>query len=85
MAHIVAVVLVGLLLLVPQSAHAATPFERPRDALRELSGERTETTRAWRLKSGETVTQIAGGPVQWRDESGTWHSYDLDLRRAADE
>lgn len=73
------------LALVAGSAQAdgATPFERPHGAVRELVGERNATTRVWELSSGERVTQIASGRVQWRDEAGVWRPFDLSLRRAS--
>lgn len=77
------VVLVVLLLwCVAGPAAAASPFERPAAAVRELVSKRTAESRTWELPSGERVTQVASGPVQWRDRSGEWHEYDLSLRQS---
>ncbi|MBB4662204.1 RHS repeat protein [Conexibacter arvalis] len=32
------------------------------------------------MPSGQHVTQVAAGPVQWRDRNGRWHEFSLDLR-----
>ena len=77
-ARCVAVVLLWSLCVV-STAMAETPFERPADAVRELTGERTSVSRTWELSSGEHVTQIASSPVQWQDAQGDWHEIDLSL------
>lgn len=71
-------------LCVVSSAVAETPFERPANAVGELAAERTPVSRTWELASGEHVTQIASAPVQWRDEHGDWHDFDLGLRQSQD-
>ncbi len=78
-------VLVGLsmLLALDGAALAASPFERPGFAERELVSERTPVSRTWEMPSGRRVTQIASEPVQWRDAGGVWREYDLSLRQVA--
>lgn len=77
------VVVLWSLVLVP-TAVAETPFERPANAARELVSKRTIDSRTWEMPSGQHVTQIASGPVQWQDARGAWHDLDLGLRSGAD-
>jgi RHS repeat-associated protein len=62
-------------------ALAASPFDPPDTAVREFSGARTPQSRTWELRDGDVVTQTAGGPVQWQDDAGRWHDYDLGLNQ----
>ncbi len=73
-------VVVLLFSLSVASASAASPFERPSHAVRELVGERTPESRTWELSSGMRVTQLSTEPVQWRDKQGVWREYDFGLR-----
>lgn len=74
-----AVVVVLLLCAGVETASARLPFDPPGHAVRELTEMRTPQSRTWLMPSGMHVTQIAPGPVQWRDGQGDWHEYDLSL------
>lgn len=45
-----------------------------------MVGERTAVSRTWELASGARVTQVAAGPVQWKDGHGAWREFDLAIR-----
>ena len=64
-------------------ASAETSFEAPAKAVRELVAKRTPASRTWEMPSGQRLTQVAAGPVQWRDGQGDWHDYDLQLGEIA--
>lgn len=76
------VVIFASLALLSGSASAALPFDAPAHAVGEVVGKRTPESRTWEMPSGEHVTQIAPGPVQWQDRQGVWHDVDLSLRDA---
>jgi hypothetical protein len=59
---------------------SSSVFEPPAFAERELVGLRTAESRTWEMPSGRRVTQVTTEPVQWRDDQGGWHDYDLSLR-----
>lgn len=63
---------------------AASPFERPRNAVREFVGARSETSRTWELSSGQHVQQTTIGAPRWRDVSGRSRPFDLRLREQRD-
>ncbi|MFE0627227.1 RHS repeat-associated core domain-containing protein [Streptomyces sp. NPDC058864] len=51
----------------------------------EALSERTETSTTWVNRDGSLTTEMAAGPIRFRDEaSGKWRPVDLELVRAAD-
>lgn len=82
MGRVVRVAVVAVLSLVilaggGTSASAVSPFSRPAGVARELVDERTAESRTWEMLDGARVTQVASGPVQWKDGQGQWHDFDL--------
>lgn len=60
-------------------AVAASPFGQPARGARELASQATAQSRSWLLPNGRQVTQIAAGPVQWKDRRGRWQQFDFGL------
>src|SRR5262245_22146647 len=59
------------------STAALTP---PHGAVRELEFNRTSRSTTWERADGSRVTKIAGQPIRWRDRTGRWRAYDVNLR-----
>ncbi|MCB5167675.1 DNRLRE domain-containing protein [Streptomyces bambusae] len=50
----------------------------------EALSERTESTTTWVNKDGSLTTEMAAGPVRFKDETGEWRNVDVSLTSAAD-
>ncbi|MFJ9765639.1 DNRLRE domain-containing protein [Streptomyces erythrochromogenes] len=75
----------------PQAATAAADIPSARVAARlsgqrvEALSERTESSTTWVNKDGSLTTDMAAGPIRFRDPAtGEWRDVDVDLTAAAD-
>lgn len=50
----------------------------------EALSERTETSTTWVNKDGSLTTEIAAGPIRFKDATGQWRDVDVDLTPAPD-
>ncbi|MER5466894.1 DNRLRE domain-containing protein, partial [Streptomyces sp. NPDC002668] len=50
----------------------------------EALSERTESSTTWVNKNGSLTTEIAAGPVRFKDDSGQWRDVDVDLAALSD-
>ncbi|MFD9357894.1 DNRLRE domain-containing protein [Streptomyces sp. NPDC060031] len=50
----------------------------------EALSERTETSTTWANKDGSLTSEVAAGPVRFKDAQGQWREVDVDLAAAAD-
>lgn len=49
----------------------------------ELVDRRTEFSRTWKTTDGRLVTRVSSVPLNWRDQAGALHPFDLALREDA--
>ncbi|MEU9144030.1 hypothetical protein, partial [Streptomyces sp. NPDC048349] len=50
----------------------------------EALSERTETTTTWVNKDGSLTSEVAAGPIRFKDAAGQWRDVDVDLTNAPD-
>ncbi|THA79745.1 DNRLRE domain-containing protein [Streptomyces sp. A0592] len=75
----------------PQAATTAADIASARVAARlsgqrvEALSERTETSTTWANKDGSLTSEVAAGPIRYRDPAtGQWRDVDVDLATTAD-
>ncbi|MEU9147703.1 hypothetical protein, partial [Streptomyces sp. NPDC048349] len=50
----------------------------------EALSERSETSTTWVNKDGSLTTEVAAGPIRFKDATGQWRDVDVDLTNAPD-
>ncbi|MFF3863320.1 RHS repeat-associated core domain-containing protein [Streptomyces sp. NPDC002209] len=74
----------------PTTAAAAADIPSARVAARlsgkrvEALSERTETSTTWANKDGSLTSEVAAGPIRFKDATGQWRDVDVSLTAAAD-
>lgn len=64
------------------AAGRAIPRPSGTRSVAPLRSEETAFSSSWLTRDGRQVTRVSSAPVRWKDRSGTWRAFDLNLRRS---